>query len=153
MEKENYIKTGILTSCIICLIGLIFNSYIIELAGFILFIVVQLIDLSLHLLQDKITGSENIKQVLCKCENIEIVNEWEGIDLQLGKCIKCGKYFAINEKINKILPITEEEYTKYRNTYNVLSLSLKDLEVELKEMEKSLDKMRISKTNEEDDYE
>lgn len=150
-ERENYNKHGLIVACIVCIIGVCFDMSKVALAGAILLCVVQLVDLIWTIIEIKCKDCKNIKQVFCKCKDIEILNEYDGIDTKFGKCIKCGKYFMINDRTEEIVMITEEAYKKHIEIFKITSKFQEEIE-KLDVMAKGIIKIDdngVTKTNEE----
>lgn len=133
-ERDNYVRHGLIIACIVCIIGVCFEISKVALAGAILLCAVQLVDLIWYIIEIKFKDCKNVKQAFCRCKDIEILNEWEGIDTKFGKCIKCGKYFMINEKENECIKINEQEYQHHVKMFNMISMSFDDLDQQIEEL-------------------
>lgn len=133
-ERDNYVRHGLIVACIVCIIGVCFNMSKVASAGAILLCSVQLVDLIWYIIEIKCKDCKNIKQAFCKCEDVEIVNEWEGVDTKFGKCKKCGKYFMIDDKIKVMVHVSENEYEHHVKMFNMLDESKKNIEESMKEL-------------------
>ena len=133
-ERDNYVRHGLIVACIVCIIGVCFEMSKVALMGAILLCFVQLVDLIWYVIEIKFKDCKNIKQAFCKCQDIEILNEWDGVDTKFGKCPKCGKYFMINEKINAIAHISEEEYKTHVEVFDAIEKSKENIEKTLESL-------------------
>ena len=140
-ERENYIKWGLVVSVVCCFSGLAFQVMPMAIAGAIMMCLTQVIDIVWYLKDKKFKDSKNLKQAFCRCRDVEIVNEWDNVDTKFGRCVRCGKYIMINEKLDAYVKINEEEYKHHVQVFNTMSNSMKgikkaisSLEIDIKEI-------------------
>jgi hypothetical protein len=153
-ERENYIRHGLIVSCIVCIIGVFFDMNKVALAGGIMLIVVQLVDLIWYFIEIKCKDCENVKQAFCRHKHIQLLNEWSNVDTKFGRCKRCGKYFMINEKMDALVSISEEEYKQHVEVFNMLSKSKKKIEESISELGFNIeDLLKIAEENEKENKE
>lgn len=127
-ERDNYVRHGLIVACIVCILGVCFDMSKVALSGAILLCAVQLVDLIWYIIEIKCKDCKNVKQVFCRCKDVEIVNEWENLATKFGRCVKCGRYFMINENIDSCVKISEEEYKHSVEMFNAIELAKKNIE-------------------------
>lgn len=120
-ERDNYVRHGLIVACIVCIIGVCFNMSKVALAGAILLCVVQLVDLIWYIIEIKCKDCKNIKQVFCRCKDIEIIKEWKDLEVRIGKCSKCGKILMIDDKRKTITNLNVEDCENQMKLFDMMS--------------------------------
>lgn len=130
MENESrrkFVNNGIIIGGIVCCVGLLIPSVNIAMGGVITMCLAQIVDIVWHLMERKFKDCKNIKQAFCRCRDIEIINEWDGVETKFARCVKCGKYIMLNERLNSMIIISEEEYKHHVEMFNVMNNSMENI--------------------------